>query len=245
MKRRIIIFFFILLFAATLQAQTVDEIIDNYFMNSGGTENWSSLESMKVTGTLSQGGMQLEMIIFKKRPDFQRSEFRLQGQTIVQAFDGRKAWMINPYNGSSDPQYMPDEMTNEFTNDHFESEFLNYRQKGNQVELAGKDTVDGQLVYKVKLLRKNGDLEYYYFDSETFLPAMQAKKVKIGPAQGQEVKTYFSDYKKVDEFLLPFRIQVKAGGETVQELSFGEYLLNEAMDDSLFSVPLNVSSGDN
>lgn len=232
----LIISFFLLPFFAT-QAQDADDILSRYFKGSGGLDNWNSLKTMKMTGKLSQGGMSFDIVVFRKRPDLQRSEIRLQGQNIIQAYDGEKGWMINPFTGNSDAQYLPEEMNEEFRNDPFESDFLNYRSKGHQAELLGKDSVDGSLAYKIKLTRNNGEVEYHFFNAENYLPLMEEKTIRMGPAKGQQAETHISDYRNVDGLMMPFSVVVKAGGQTVQELILSEYALNQDMADSLFTFP--------
>ena len=50
--------FIILLVAAIVpaNAQTADEIIENYFENTGGKEAWDKIESMQTTGDAMMGG---------------------------------------------------------------------------------------------------------------------------------------------------------------------------------------------
>ena len=57
------------LISMSLNAQSVDEIIETYFENTGGAENWELVEGMKMNASINQMGMDipLEMVQFKDK----------------------------------------------------------------------------------------------------------------------------------------------------------------------------------
>jgi len=237
MKTKILLTLLLVLSFLVTEAQDADEIISNYFENTGGLDAWKELKSMKIKATFDQGGMQLNAVIYRKQPDLSRTEIVVQGKTIVQAYDGETGWMINPMMGSEDPQKMPAEMEEAMKDEKFESELIDYQEKGNTVELEGTEEVEGTETYKVKLTKKNGDVEYYFFDTEYFVPIMERRAIKVGPMKGQESETYISDYQEVNGLMVPYYIEVKANGQSMQKLTIQEYALNENLADSLFKYP--------
>jgi hypothetical protein len=62
---------------------------------------------------------------------------------------------------------------------------------------------------------------------------------RSGPAKGQEMKTYLSDYQDVNGLMMPFFIEVKSNGQTMQKISLEKVTLDEAMEDSFFAFPKN------
>jgi outer membrane lipoprotein-sorting protein len=230
MRHKILMFIALFLSVSSLLAQDTDEI-------TGSVDNWKNLNSMKIIAVMSQGEMELTMTMYQKRENLQRAEINFQGKTIVTAYDGETAWMINPMTGSEAPQKLPPEMVEEMNDQKFESDLLNYKEKGHSVELEGTEEIEGTETYKLKLTKKNGDVEYYFFDTEYFVPIMQRKIVKAGPGKGMEAETYISDYQEVGEFMMPFYIDVRINGQSSQKITFEEYALNEEMDDSLFTMP--------
>ena len=94
MKQKILTIIALFFTVSFLHAQDVDEIITNYFENTGSIENWKNLKSMKVTAVMNQGEMQMEVTIYQKRENLQRTEIQFQGKTIIQAYDGETGWMI-------------------------------------------------------------------------------------------------------------------------------------------------------
>jgi hypothetical protein len=66
---------------------------------------------------------------------------------------------------------------------------------------------------------------------------MMKSYARTGPAKGQEIMTYFSDYQEVDGLMFPFYIESKVAGQTVQKITVEKITLNEKLDDSLFAFP--------
>ncbi len=53
--------FFLLVLTSTtffMNAQTVDEILSNYFENTGGMDNWEKLKAQELKGTMYMQGME-------------------------------------------------------------------------------------------------------------------------------------------------------------------------------------------
>jgi len=218
-------------------AQDADQILSRYFENTGGLAAWKDLHSMSIKASFNQGGMTFEAIIYRKRPDLSRTEIEVQGNKIIQAYDGETGWIINPMTGTSVPQKMPPEMMEAMKEEKFESDLIDYGEKDNKVDLEGTEMVNGKETYKIRLTKKNGGVEYYFFDTETYLPILERRSINTGPMKGMEAETYISDYGKVGDLVMPHVIEVKANGQLVQKLVISEYIFNEDLDDSFFSFP--------
>ncbi|MFN7118387.1 MAG: outer membrane lipoprotein-sorting protein [Saprospiraceae bacterium] len=237
MLKKTFLLLVVLVCTIAAQAQTVDEIITKSLENTGGVEKWKALKSTKMEGTMAMQGFEFPGTVYAKAPKKQRVEVNVQGKNIVQAYDGTTPWWINPFAGSEDPQKMPDEMSEQMVNDEFESEFIDYKTKGHQVALEGKQTVEGTETFKVKLTKKNGDVEYYYFDTENYVPIMIQTVVKTGPAKGQLTETYLSDYQEVDGLVFPFFMETKMAGQSIQKMTIKSIKTNETYEDTLFAFP--------
>ena len=239
MKKVYFVFLMFLLWFRVCDAQTADGIINNYFEKTGGADNWRSLQSIKMKATMNMQGMELTGNIYSKRPNKQRSEFEVMGQSVIQAYDGQDAWMINPFMGVSTAQAIPEEMAKSMKENDFESQFLDYAIKGNSVELVGTDTAGGREAFKIKLTKKNGDVEYHYFDKASCLPVMMKTTVSEGPQKGTEAEVYFSEFRPVGKLVFPFTMETKTNGNTLQKITFVEIDVDVPIPDSLFIMPKN------
>ncbi len=167
--------------AAPLPAQTADEIIAKYLTNVGGMDKIQAVTTLRRTGKIVLGGgFEAGVIQESKRPNKLRQEFVFQGMTGVNAYDGKRGWKIEPWQGKKDPEALSEEEMKQIVEDaDFDEALVNYRQKGNKVEFAGTEQVEGTDVYKLKVTLASGDLRYYYMDTDYYVPIKIDIKVPV------------------------------------------------------------------
>ena len=144
----------------TINAQTVDEIIDNYFENTGGVENWEKIEGVKMSAKVNQGGMEIPIEIVQLKSGKMMTTINFQGQSIKQGvFDGEVLWSTNFMTQKAEKS--DEESTNMVKNEmnEFPDPFLNYKEKGFTAELVGTETVDGSETFKIKLTTTTNIIE--------------------------------------------------------------------------------------
>src|SRR5260221_8183661 len=228
-----------LLLAPVVQAQTVDEILAKHYDAMGGLEKLKALNTMRITGSMSMGqGMEAPIVVERKRPGKRRVEFTVQGMTGVQAFDGEKAWSLMPFMGKKDPELSSDEDNkNELDDADFDGGLVDWKAKGHNVELVGKESVDGADAYKLKLTKKSGKVEYHYLDAETYLLVKEEGTVKRRGTE-MEGESTFSDYKDVQGYMMPFATEQGVKGMPQrQKMTISKIELNVPIDDSRFALP--------
>ncbi|HRW76779.1 MAG TPA: hypothetical protein P5563_12800 [Saprospiraceae bacterium] len=64
---------------AAMQAQSLDEVLQNYYTNIGGLDNWKALRSTKTIGRASQMGMEFPFTMVMTRPNKQKLVVDIQG----------------------------------------------------------------------------------------------------------------------------------------------------------------------
>lgn len=216
---------------------TADEILTTYFENIGGQDAWKALKSMRMEAKMAQMGMEFPGVVMQMPPNKQRIEVNIQGQQMIQAYDGETAWWINPFMGASDAQPMPEEMASEFTKENFEDDYIDYAEKGHTVEYLGQKEVDGVMTHELKLTKKDGTVEYTYFEPEYMVPIMQKTIVDSGQMEGQAVETYLSNYEEVEGLMIPMSIESKVNGATQFSLTVTKVELNPELDETIFDYP--------
>ncbi len=225
--------------AAPLQAQTTDEIIAKYLTNVGGMDKIQAVTTLRRTGkVVLGGGFEAGVIQESKRPNKLRQEFVFQGMTGVNAYDGKTGWKIEPWQGKKDPEALSEEEMKQIVEDaDFDEALVNYRQKGNKVEFAGTEQVEGTDVYKLKVTLASGDLRYYYMDTDYYVPIKIDIKRMIRGAE-QEFETTLGDYKAVAGWYLPYSIETtRKGSEDTQKITFEKIEANVPVDDGRFAKP--------
>jgi len=197
------------------QALTVDQIIEKNIAASGGATHWAELAKLKITGTYTNFSDPESFTIWRQRPNKYRFDCERLNLFTIHAFDGEKAWWVNPLMGPSFEK--PQKITSRGNLDlvtlrerFFEPVFWNYKIKGNKVELAGREKLDGESVYNLKVTLKDESIENWFINTETFLTvAMSGFTYDFGVKN--RLDTFFSDYRDVSGFILPFLIESEYG----------------------------------
>ena len=236
---RIIILF--LLSSGIASAQTVDEVIGKHIAALGGKEKLASLKTAKITSSLDMQGMKLPIVVTVVNNKSVRSEVTFQGMSQVSAMSDGSGWYISPFQGKTEPEKMNEEMLRESKEQSdLSGPLFNYKEKGNQVELVGKEEMEGTDVFKLKVTLASGNISYQYIDATSFLMLKETKKQKF---QDKEVEseTLFSNYKMIDGINFAYAIEIRQAGESTGKMMTIENVeLNLKVDDSIFKMPESV-----
>lgn len=228
----------ILFTGLTSYGQTVNEVVDNYFKAIGGRDKVKSIKTMKITGKFFMGPMEIPVESSVKKPNKVYSTATAQGMTQRMGFDGKDAWQFSPFMGDTVPHKMPEENSRDMKDQaDIEGPLMDYKEKGSTVELIGKEDIEGTPAYKVKILKKSGDLEYYFIDAESFLLVKSVSKKSF---QGKEVEseTVYSDYRDVDGMKMAFSNESRQVGEEAgQKFIIDKVEVNVDMNDEMFLLP--------
>lgn len=194
-------------------AQTVDELIEKNIQAKGGREKIQAINTLRMTGKMTLGqGMEAPFTLEMARPANLRMEFVFQGMTGVQTYDGKDGWMLMPFMGKTDPEPIAGKQLEQLQEQaDMDGLLMDYKQKGHQVELAGKEDLEGTPAYKLKITKKNGDTGYYWLDAESFLELKASGKTQVN-GQDIEGETWFGDFKESGGVLFAHSIENKAVG---------------------------------
>jgi len=227
------------LLAPPLAAQTADDIIARYIKTLGGMENIQAAKSLRRTGKfIGGGGFEAKVVQENKRPNLVREEFSLQGMTAINAYDGKSGWKIDPFGGKKDPESLSeDEMHGILLDADFDEPLINYREKGNKVELVGTDQIEGTEVFKLKVALPNGDVRHYYMDADSYVPIKMEEKRLIRGSE-QEFETTLGDYKQVNGWFLPFSIESGPKGQGKSTVTYEKIEANVPLDERRFTRPV-------
>jgi len=94
----------------------------------------------------------------------------------------------------------------------FDGPFIDYKAKGNQIELIGKEELKGKpLPHQVD--EQERQHRFYLFDATSFLPA---KWEETRVVEGKETpwESFFSDYREVNGVKYAFQIDSDSPGRT-------------------------------
>ncbi|WP_337042642.1 outer membrane lipoprotein-sorting protein [Emticicia sp. 17c] len=215
-------------------AQTVDEIVDKHVAALGGLDKLKSITSISTERSLAVQGMEIPSQTVLLVNKAVRSESTVMGNSMVQVFDGTSGWMIRPtmMGGTGEPEDMPADQLKQQKGqlDPF-GPLVDYKQKGNKVELVGKEKVDKKDNYHLKVTTPTGDVLDEYIDANTYL----LTKTKA-TANGQEIEINFSEYKEVEGVKFAYTMDMTT---QMGNLTFitSKIKLNGPVDENIFKKP--------
>jgi len=239
--RKALILLGLAIVAAPLPAQTADSIIARYVQTIGGTERIQALQSLRRIGRYTGGGgFEAVVVQENKRPNSVREEFSIQGMTGINAYDGHDGWKIEPWQGKRDPEALGEEEMHGILDDaDFDGPLLDYQAKGNRVEYQGVEQIEGSDAYKLKVTRPNGDVSFYYLDTEYYVPIRIDTQRMIRGAP-QEFETSLGDYKQVAGVYMPFSAESGPKGSSSADrskITYDRIDANVPLDNTRFARP--------
>lgn len=233
-------------FASISQAQTAEEIVDNYFENTGGIDAWKEIKSMEMTGLAGMGPQEFPFTQTVMADGKMAIQIDLQGQKFTpQAFDGEQMWGTNFQ--SMKAEAMDAEASSNFKKESKDiiDTFLNYKEKGYTLELLGSETVEGTDTFKIQVTKapvmvdgkEEPSVATFYFDKENFVPIMSEAAITSGPQKGATTQTLYSDYQEAGAIYYPHSLTVKFNGQVGQTIKVDEIKINTEVDESIFKMP--------
>jgi outer membrane lipoprotein-sorting protein len=226
-------------------AQTLDEIIRKATDARGGIDKIKAVQSERITGrvTFSQG-FEGTLVLELQRPHKLYSEITVEGQKVVRVYDGKSAgWTVNPFTENKDVVEMSADELKEMPDEtDLDGPLVDYKIKGSQAELVGKEDVQGKAVYRLKITSKSGEVRSYLIDGATFLTTKWEGIRKVGD-QNLPWECTLSDYREVQGLKFPFKIdQGSPGTEYNQTLTVEKVEINPKIDESHFAKPAELKA---
>lgn len=227
-------------------AQTADQLVAKHIEAIGGESALAAIKSVQFEGELRFPGD--FKLTFKDVRDAAsgagKSEATLQGLTLVQAYDGKSGWRINPFQGRRDAETMSsDEARAIADQESIAGPLANAKRDGSTVAYLGREEFDGTDTYKLKVAQKDGDEFVYLIEPETMLPIKVTETRRIRGSQ-QVSETELGDYEKVAGVYFPMSIESWQDGQSNQRqrVTITKAEANVPVTAALFAQPASPAS---
>ena len=231
---------------AQAAAPSTESLIARHVQARGGAAALAAIRTLEMSGTMRPPGFSADLIYREviARPGSIRIETTLQGLTPIQAYDGRKGWQIQPFQGRKDAEALSsDDVKGLQEEADFEDGLTDYRAKGSTVDDLGEVDVDGGPTYALRVDLKNGDQETYYLDPDSYLTVRVVTRQLIRGAESL-TQTDYGDYEKVDGVYFPFEVDSGTmGSSELQRITYKSIKANAAVDPAIFREPRGVAGG--
>ena len=229
--------FGMVLSATAAGAQTVDEIVALHYQSRGGQEAWKAIETQRMTGTIHAQGIEIALVSLSRRPHLMRQELTLEipgtGPVhIVNIFDGKTAWSLNPMSGSSSFQELTGlEAQRMRDQSAFDSPLMGFKDRGYTVEIAGRTDLDGRTAHHLRITRPDEPVMHLYIDAVT------GSELRIDVDGPAPTRVTLSDHRLVaGGVLMPHHISLEQGGMQ-SEVIVSSIEFDVPIDDSAFKAP--------
>jgi hypothetical protein len=240
MKRILFVFVaLILAFTFTANAQNLRSILKKHYA-AVGQKVINEADAVIINGKMSQMGMELPFVIYQKRPGKVKFVATFQDMSLVQSFDGKNGWAINPMNGP-DPIVMGEsEKKTMHSLAEMEGRLYNWRKKKYKASIDGVSEFKGAKVYKLKIITPDEITETYFINAETFLIDKVDSQEKVDGIDVETIKI-LSDYRNINGYKVAFKTETMIMGESAGDLEIVSFVFKKAdeVPDSLFVKPGN------
>jgi hypothetical protein len=226
-----------ILAAAAAEAQTVGEILAKHIEARGGVAKLRSIQTVRIERTVAATFNDIEIVIYKKRPDFYRSEQKPEGSpnVTVRGFS-ETAW--ESVNGKTSVREGAGPVEQREVDGDFDGFLVDHREKGHTVALEGRQRAGAVDAWKLKVTMKSGAVRYVYLDASTFLETRHEATIEVAPNRRIATTITFNDWREVNGVKFPFAIDEERDAPGQTFLFYTKKIeVNVPMDEAMFKMP--------
>ena len=211
------------------EGMTALDVVDNYIKSIGGKDMLLNVNTLVSNMDVTIPGAPFKPMAISKQMMPNKISFEMKanmgGQTMSlmkRNFSGEKGYMEQ----QGQKMLMSEEEIMEAKNVEGIFEELYY--SDDQTELLSINSIDGEDVYKIKVV-KNEKTSYRYYSVESgYLISIEEEDENKNISS-----TKYGDYRSVNGIMMPYFMQVNAGGQNL-EFNTTEVMVNTELKDSDF-----------
>ncbi len=190
-------------------ATTLQEVIDNNTKAMGGREAVEAVQSVAVHLHIVDPDFTADGTYYAARPGRMRIDIKADGKVVyVEAFDGERGWQ---WKGEGDAVDESPKGTAALRHGvELPGHLYGLRevaQRGHQLELTGREKIDGTDYYALRLTLKDGYTTTLYVDPETWLITrrrdVRPLHVDVDPTP-TTIEQKMTDFRKVSGVMFSF-----------------------------------------
>ena len=229
--------------AASGPELTAEQIVERNVAARGGLEAWRKVDTMTWIGHLEGEHAPMAaapFLMHQARPNKTHFEVKAIGRPTLRVFDGVHGWKARPGKGEAPDvrPYTPQENTYAARSPGLVGPLIDYRSKGNAVDLEGLDEIDGHRAYRLRVGLASGEVDHVWIDASSFLE-IRNDRPSYGPKEAnQVVSVFYRDYKDFEGLKLPSIIETAAlAGQSPDRMTIERVMVNPRLDKRAFAEP--------
>jgi outer membrane lipoprotein-sorting protein len=221
--------------AAPGTTENIPSLVPKIIAAYGGKHAIERLKRVRASGTIEAFMRQDHGTyeIYFKRPRKLRVETKYQGSSETRILNGRRGYRgmdgfpLSRAEGDS-------LLAMVYQYKHFDLPY-GLLKGAYSITSAGKEDLKGKPVEVLHLSDREGPPMDVYVDTHTFFIVKVTGYFTMTRGRSTALSTEFSDFRKVDGTVFPFRITNYAGGYKIAETTMKTYRINTTMPSSLFA----------
>jgi outer membrane lipoprotein-sorting protein len=244
--------------APALPQLSAAQVVEKNVAARGGLGAWQSVQTLSWKGNMGAGATTYAVVTQKghleqkqrdeamlpfafefKRPQKSRLEIEFNGQAAVQVFDGKSGWKLRPFLGRNDWEaFTPEELKATVAQPGIDGLLIDYASKGAKVELAGTEMVENHAAYKLKVVRKDGQVRHVWVDGQSYLDVKVEGDPRKLDGKARAVEIYQRDFRRDQGLMIPHLLETSVQGvPKTEKITIESVTVNPRLDDSRFTKP--------
>lgn len=245
--RRFILTISLFLVGFAVYGQNADEIIEKS-LKAHGAEKFKTVKTWKMVGKTTVHMMNMEMAstYYYKSPNLFRMEIEAFGNKMIQIFDGKDGWMINPADTADKVKPLGEDGVKQMRENFnlLKGPLMDYKTMGKKATYLGKETIDDKTYHKIKLSQgvnqpKTGDEDVemtVYIDAVSYF--MNKVTINVGESEPKQVVTInFKDPKKVKGVVVAQVVETLVDDKKQATIELSDIQADIELDNAMFSKP--------
>ena len=225
-------------------AEKAADLFKKSLKAGGGVAAAKAVKTRIMTGTMNMNQMgEWKMVITSKAPNFERSEVTVPEYGVVtEACDGVTAWKLEPGK--------PLELVKGYELLEKKREARFYRgielmTEYQTVKHKGQQKIKGKLYEVIEATYEDDPNMTFFLHADTHLIGM----VKAPGLNNSQVTITISDYRKLDNQLVPYRWDLLIENKRMPEpmaivMKFSDIVHNKEVDNKIFAAPKKTEQED-
>ena len=214
------------------RAQDTAKIVGQYIKAAGGVKVMSRIQTLAIEGTCTSAPDRKAgtFTLYLKSPNRYYAKLFAGNRGWAEAYNGKAAWRES---GAGEVATLigKESAQLEAAAQYYNARLLNLKKNKLLLSRASHVRVGAKDAWEIEVTSANGAKRQVYFDLATHLIA--GDKAAIG---GVEETKLYGDYRAVDGFELPYRIELRRGDEAY-EIAAARVEVNVVIQDRLFDFP--------
>lgn len=227
--------FSVLLLLISCQENTDSVVKKNLKIRNG--DNSNHLKTIEMKMQLSVARMQIPMNIFLEKPMKMRTEMFISNKAVTTILNGNRGWASVDGNITELRDKELEDLKKNYHSQirYITSELSDIESQGGKITSMSKSSFKGKKAFKIQIDYNDGQRSYVFLDANTYLNLGTHMEKKIDGNMFR-TETVYSDYRRIDNFLVPFKMEIFSENTNVLTLRIDSVILDKHFPETTFFV---------